>query len=126
MRRLLIGVGVVVLLIGAPLVGASQDHEQEQEDKDAFPLTDDEIEIASLKIDLLQAAVLTLQWKREALQRSQRLLVQESAAWAAWRDDLQAELTALFDCADVYDMETEECTSAAVADPEPPSGGAAQ
>ena len=110
MRQLLIGVGVLWLLLGASLVGAAP----AQEVTDAFPLTDDEIEIVALKIDLLESAALTLQWKREALvrdqgllQRNNQLLVQENAAWAAWRDDLQAELDGLFACA--YDMTTKAC-----------------
>ena len=117
--RGLLGIGVVVLLIGAPLVGAAQEEEAE-----TFPLTDDEREIASLKVDLINAAQLALQWKGEALVRDQRLLQQsgqllqqENVAWTAWRDDLQVELDALFDCA--YDMEEKACAPASAAVQEP-------
>ncbi len=83
-------------------------------DDDAFPLTDDEREIAALKIDLLDAAALTLQWKRESLVRDQhllqqndQLLAQENAAWRAWQADLQEELNALFGCE--YDFDARAC-----------------
>ncbi len=64
----------------------------------------------------LQAAALTLQWKREALVRNQeglqqrdQLLQHETVDWTVWRDDLQAELTVLFGCATIYDLGARTC-----------------
>lgn len=123
MRQLLIGVGVVGLLIGVPLVGAAQEQEQGEE-AEVFPLTDDEIEIAGLKIDLLNAMALTLQWKRESLVRDQnllrqndQLLVQENTAWRAWQADLQEELNVLFGCE--YDFDARACPEGSDDEPAP-------
>ena len=54
-------------LVWSVAVGVGAQSPPEVPADEAFPLSDDELEIVSLKIDLLEAAALTLQWKREAL-----------------------------------------------------------